>query len=108
MVIPSVLPAKCSVFLYQDISFFSKFPARFAARVDYHKALPSTSGTIRRTKIKYFPRSHFGTKLVVSAAKNDQLRFDNEFPQEPFWLSLIADVIWYCLSFKFIMKMQHI
>ncbi|KAI9079119.1 hypothetical protein K1719_038958 [Acacia pycnantha] len=94
MVIPSVLPAKCSVFLYQDIPFLSKFPARFATRVDYHKALPSTSRTIRRTKIKYFHRSHFGTKLVVSAAKNDQLRFDDEFPQEPFWLSLIADVIW--------------
>ncbi|XP_054796149.1 uncharacterized protein LOC129301619 [Prosopis cineraria] len=94
MVIPSALPAKCSVFLCQDIPFLSKFPAHCATRVDYHKTLPSTSRTIRGTKIKYSSRSHFSTRLVMFAAKNDQLRFDDEFPQEPFWLSLIADIIW--------------
>lgn len=92
MVILSTLPANHSGFLRQGTPYL---PSKFPARIDYRRDVSLTPTTICRTKIKQKYGNHIRTKTLTSAARSDQhLSSDDDFPQEPFLLTLIKDGLW--------------
>ncbi|KAK7271700.1 hypothetical protein RJT34_27814 [Clitoria ternatea] len=92
MAILSVLPANYSGFLHQATPFL---PLKFPVRVDYHRNISLKPNMIFGMKIKQKYANHVCTKFLTSVARNDNhVSYDDDFPQEPFLLTLVKEAIW--------------
>lgn len=59
------------------------------------KAIGLACGKILRTKAGRLGTGHLRNNHVVSAARNNHaLSYDNDLNPEPFWASLIKEVVW--------------
>ncbi|XVE48816.1 hypothetical protein DITRI_Ditri01bG0032700 [Diplodiscus trichospermus] len=94
MMIASRLQANCSGSVlhpsYHKLSFQLQRYRR--ARFNYYK--PNQS-VIAKISSMSFLRKLCTSRHVMSIGSNrHQLRLDDEFPEEPFWLSLVRETIW--------------
>ncbi|XVE93906.1 hypothetical protein REPUB_Repub01dG0234700 [Reevesia pubescens] len=97
MVIASSLPANCSAFVglvhpgYHKLSFQLQRYQR--SRFNYYYK-PNQS-VFEKISIGSSFRKPYMSRHVMSVGSNGhQLRFNDELPEEPFWLSLIRETIW--------------
>ncbi|TYI37843.1 hypothetical protein ES332_A03G243100v1 [Gossypium tomentosum] len=93
MVIASRLPANCSGLLYPSYHKLSVQLNRYQrTRFDCYNPNQPFYGTLCRGSSLRKPRT---SRHVVSVGSNrHQLSFDDELPEEPFWLSLVRETIW--------------
>ncbi|KAK7266184.1 hypothetical protein RIF29_18826 [Crotalaria pallida] len=83
-------PANYSGFLHPYL------PSKLPARIGYHKDVSLTPTMICGIKIKQKYTNHIRTKVLTSAARNDQYVSSGDgLPQEEsFLLTFVKDIIW--------------
>uniref|UniRef100_A0A5B7BND4 Uncharacterized protein n=1 Tax=Davidia involucrata TaxID=16924 RepID=A0A5B7BND4_DAVIN len=93
MAIISGLMAHCSGFIHPKLPF--QIQQYSGARSKYYNAIRLESKRVPRARIQYFLAEGFGPKYATYVGRNHhELSFDDDFPKESFWLTLIKEAFW--------------